>query len=437
MSKISWDDLEQRRFVTGVDRGVFYTREPGYSGVPWYGLTSVKTSEEGLDAKPVYIDGEIQTYDVTPGQFKAVVEAFTYPDEFAWFANGETPVEAGLTATNQDHGLFDLSYRTLEGNSLTGDTTEYQIHLVYNAIAIPSDEEYSTLGTETDPAAFTWDLYTTPLSTTTGVRPTSHFVVHTRHAHPYLISLIESILYGVAGGSDARVPTPEELVDILDTVPNELLRNKFNNPSFEDNTSVTITEINSYVTFSSEWALHGATSLKVEPAETNVLASAGILNLIGTFPADSWISGAVTIHFMQEHPSVLEVDAKRCMNLRTYVSGLQYNSYSTVAPQAPGVYRLILEPVYIPAGATAVEIRLYNGKQLSAPLVDVYFEDLVLLGAATEAEINLQHSRLLALPDKYFDGNTDNKKWGYGEWVGTADQSQSVYRSFGVSGVDL
>lgn len=437
MSKISWDDLEQRRFSTGVDRGVFYTQEQGYSGVPWYGLTSVKTSEEGLDAKPVYIDGEIQTYDVTPGQFKAVVEALTYPDEFAWFANGETPVENGFTATNQDRGLFDLSYRTLEGNSLASDTTEYQIHLVYNAIAIPSDEEYSTLGTDIEPAAFTWDLYTTPLSTTTGVRNTSHFVVHTRHTHPYLVNLVENILYGVDGSNEARIPTPAEIVDILDTVPDVLLTNKFANPSFEDNASVTFTSSNSTLSFSSEWAVYGSTSLKVVPTGTGLLSSAGLPNLIGLFPAGTWISGAVTIHFTQEHPSILEVDEKRCMKLRVYTPDLEYNLYTNTAPQAPGTYRLVLAPVYIPAEATSVEIRLYNGRQLSTPLVDVYFEGLVLLGAATEAEINLQHSRLLALPDKYFDGNTDNKKWGYGEWVGTADQSQSNYRSFGISGVDL
>lgn len=425
MSKISWDDLEQRRFSAGVDRGVFYTHEQGYSGVPWYGLTSVKTSEEGLDAKPVYIDGEIQTYDVNPGQFKAVIEALTYPDEFAWFANGETPVEDGFTATNQDRGLFDLSYRTLEGNSLTSNTTEYQIHLVYNAIAIPSDEEYSTLGTDTEPAAFTWDLYTVPLTTTTGVRNTSHFVVHTRYAHPYLIGLIEDILYGTEAGVDAKMPTVTEVAEILATVPPEQLRNVFVNPRFENNDSVAFSVYNGSVQIANN-------RITLTPSAINTHCYAESPDLISILPADSWVSGAITIGFDTYHTSVLQTYPMRSFALRYRVGATWFILQSTVARSSAGQYRLYLSPKHIPVDVAEIRLYLYNGLQHTTPFVPVYFTDLVLITDNVEADLRSKYELLLSLPNKHFDGYTDNGKWGYGEWTDVVDNSESIYRSFGV-----
>ena len=425
MSKISWDDLEQRRFSAGVDRGVFYTQEQGYAGVPWYGLTSVKTSEEGLDAKPVYIDGEVQTYDVNPGQFKAVVEALTYPDEFAWFANGETPIEDGFAATNQDRGLFDLSYRTLEGNSLTSDTTEYQIHLVYNAIAIPSDEEYSTLGTDTEPAEFTWDLYTVPLTTTTGVRNTSHFVVHTRYAHPYLIGLIEDILYGTEAGVDAKMPTVIEVAEILATVPPEQLRNVFVNPRFENNNSVAFSVYNGSVQIANN-------RITITPSAINTHCYAESPDLISILPVDSWVSGAITIGFDTYHTSILQTYPNLSFALSYRVGAAWSILQSTLARSSAGQYRLYLSPKHIPVDVAEIRLCLYNGLQHATPLVPVYFTDLVLITDNVEADLRSKYELLLSLPNKHFDGYTDNGKWGYGEWTDVVDNSESIYRSFGV-----
>ena len=425
MSKINWDDLEQRRFSAGVDRGVFYPRVENQPGVAWNGLTSVQTSEDGVDVKPVFIDGEIQTYDVSPGQFKAVVEAFTYPEEFSIYANGENEIEQGFVATAQDRGIFDLSYRTMDGDALTGHPVEYKIHLVYNAIAIPSDINYATIGDETEPMTFSWDFYTTPMVFEDGKRPTAHFKIKTRHVHPYLIGLIEDILYGTEAGVDAKMPTVTEVAEILATVPPEQLRNVFVNPRFENNASVAFSVYNGSVQIANN-------RITITPSAINTHCYAESPDLISILPADSWVSGAITIGFDAYHTSVLQTYPMRSFALRYRVGATWFILQSTVARSSAGQYRLYLSPKHIPADVAEIRLYLYNGLQHATPFIPVYFTDLVLITDDVEADLRSKYELLLSLPNKHFDGYTDNGKWGYGEWTDVVDNSESIYRSFGV-----
>ena len=54
MTALVWDQVGERLYETGVDRGVLYL--PGGSAVPWNGLISINEMVS-REVKPYYIDG--------------------------------------------------------------------------------------------------------------------------------------------------------------------------------------------------------------------------------------------------------------------------------------------------------------------------------------------------------------------------------------------
>ena len=61
MSKIKWDQVGERKYETGVDRGVRYPMsETGTypKGVAWNGLSAITESPSGAEATAVYADNQ-------------------------------------------------------------------------------------------------------------------------------------------------------------------------------------------------------------------------------------------------------------------------------------------------------------------------------------------------------------------------------------------
>jgi hypothetical protein len=59
MTELTWDKTGERRYETGVDRGVlFLPDETGdyTTGVAWNGLTTVTESPSGAESSPQYAD---------------------------------------------------------------------------------------------------------------------------------------------------------------------------------------------------------------------------------------------------------------------------------------------------------------------------------------------------------------------------------------------
>jgi hypothetical protein len=126
---------------------------------------------------------------------------------------GNALVQNGLTATQQPRRPFDLSYRTRVGNDTDGIGHGYKIHLVYKALAAPSNQKYVTMGANSNPSTRTWGITTLPPAIT-GYRPTSHFVIDSRSTDPDVLVTIEDILYG-GTDNDAAIPTVPSLVSIF------------------------------------------------------------------------------------------------------------------------------------------------------------------------------------------------------------------------------
>lgn len=211
MARITWGDVTDRSYETGIDRGVLYLKD--HNGVPWNGITSVSENTSGGDTKSYYQDG-VKTLEVSsPEEFEATLSALTYPDEFA-SCDGTIQARPGLFVTQQARKPFGLSYRTLIG-STDSATVHYKLHIVYNAIATPTTREYSSVSDSANPIVLQWKLSTTPV-TSAGYAPTAHIVIDTRTAAAQVVSTIESILYGT-DADGARLPTLDELIVIFDT----------------------------------------------------------------------------------------------------------------------------------------------------------------------------------------------------------------------------
>lgn len=215
MVALVWDAVGERHYETGVDHGVLYTPNAlGVydTGVAWNGLVSVQEAPSGAEANAHYADNIKYLNLVSAEEFGATIEAFTYPDEFA-VHNGEVSAEVGVVVGQQARTPFGLSYRTRKGNDLEGDDYGYKLHLVYNALAAPSEKAYNTVNETPEPITFSWEITTTPMAVT-GHRPTAIITVDSTLVGATELAALETLLYGDVT-EDAALPTPDEVIAIF------------------------------------------------------------------------------------------------------------------------------------------------------------------------------------------------------------------------------
>lgn len=221
--RMNWGQTGSRFYESGVDRGVIYIDGMGY---PWTGLTAVNETPEGGENRSYYLDGIKYYNGSATEEFKATIEALTYPDEFM-SCDGTAPMMAGMFITQQKRKSFDFCYRTRIGNDVGGPNHGYKLHLVYDATATPTSKNYRTLGESPEPSIFSWTISTRRKrfeNNNFGVKFGAHVVIDSRHTYPWAMEALENFLYGKLGadGSQAKMPTPKELIEIF--VDNALLK---------------------------------------------------------------------------------------------------------------------------------------------------------------------------------------------------------------------
>lgn len=213
---LSWDQVGDRRYETGLDRGVLYL--PDGNVVPWNGLVSVTESTE-REKKEYFLDGLKFADHVVPGSYSAKLGAFTYPDELDDLV-GNGQYAPGVVVHDQRSKLFHLSYRTREANDLDSDAG-YKIHIVYNVVAIPDSVALNTLSDTPGAALFGWSLSATP-SRMFGIRPTAHISLHSRTIDPDVLQDIEDVLYGrefIDEDNPEILPSLPPLPELLSLIP--------------------------------------------------------------------------------------------------------------------------------------------------------------------------------------------------------------------------
>ena len=215
MPKLVWDKTGERLYETGVKNGVLFPQETGGAygaGVAWNGLTAVTESPSGAEANPLYAD-DIKYLNLTSvEEFGATIEAYTYPDEFAE-CDGSATLTPGVTIGQQPRKAFGLSYRTIIGNDTANNKYGYKIHLVYGAMAAPSERAYASVNDSPEAITFSWELSTTPVEVA-GFEPTAHLEIDSTKVKKDKLAAFEAILYG-SESEDPRLPLPDEVATLL------------------------------------------------------------------------------------------------------------------------------------------------------------------------------------------------------------------------------
>jgi len=214
MTALSWDAAADRKWETGVEKGVLYI--PNGAGVydngfAWNGLTSVTESPTGAEVTKTYADNIIYGSLVSVEEYEGTIAAYTYPDEFLPCDGFYAPSE-GVAVGQQPRQSFGFCYRTKVGNAVTAELG-YKLHLVYGALATPSEKEYATINDSPESIEFSWDFTTTPVPVT-GRKPTSILIIDSTKVSGADLAELEAFLYGTVG-TDPSLPAPNSVLAIF------------------------------------------------------------------------------------------------------------------------------------------------------------------------------------------------------------------------------
>lgn len=222
MAKIVWDKSSERLYETGVKNGVLYVQGTGGTytkGVAWNGLAAVTESPSGAEPTPLYADDIKYLNLLSTEEFGATIEAYTYPDEFAE-CDGSKSLATGVYIGQQARKAFGMCYKTTLGNDTEGNDHGYKLHIIYGALAAPSEKAYETINDSPEAITFSWEISTTPVNVK-GSKPTATIVIDSTKANPEKLAALEVILFGADApngegtGTDPRLPLPDEIATLM------------------------------------------------------------------------------------------------------------------------------------------------------------------------------------------------------------------------------
>jgi hypothetical protein len=286
MTVLTWDNVGDRLYETGVDHGVLYQLdETGayVDGVAWNGLTTVTESPSGAESNKQYADNIVYVNLLSAEEFGGTIEAYTYPDEFGQ-NDGTSAPAPGVAFGQQGRRPFGMVYRTLQGNDVDGQDHGYKLHLVYGALASPSEKAYATVNDSPEAIAFSWEFTTTP-NVYAGGKPVSLITIDSTTSDEDDLATLEDILFGTVG-DDPRLPSPDEVITIFTGAVTDVnMAIAANQPTFVAGTGVITIPVVTGVT----WSIDGEdVSTGAQPAiaadstaEVNARASSTAYNLVG------------------------------------------------------------------------------------------------------------------------------------------------------------
>jgi hypothetical protein len=215
VTALVFDDTGNRKFETGVDKGVLYILNTGNglydTGYAWNGLVTVKEKPAGAGANPQYADNLKYLNLLAAETFGGEIDAFTYPDMFG-ICDGTAEPASGVTVGQQGRATFGLSYRTKIGNDVSSDLG-YKLHLAYGALASPSEKDYSTINASPAAVSFTWAFDCTGASSATYGSPCLLTIDSTKVDGTALTDL-ENFLYGTVG-TNPSLPPPDSVIALF------------------------------------------------------------------------------------------------------------------------------------------------------------------------------------------------------------------------------
>lgn len=215
MARLVWDQTGERLYETGVKMGVLYPiSEAGKydKGVAWNGLTAVSESPSGAEPTALYADDIKYLNLMSNEEFGGSIEAYTYPEEFEQ-CDGSASIAKGVKIGQQSRKTFGLCYRTTLGNDVDSNDYGYKLHLIYGALASPSEKAYNTINDSPEAITFSWEFSTTPVNVE-GHKPTACITIDSTQCDPDKLQALEDVLYG-KDDIEARLPLPDEIATLM------------------------------------------------------------------------------------------------------------------------------------------------------------------------------------------------------------------------------
>ena len=216
MATLVWDKSGERYSETGVKNGVLSvydaTQKKYGTGGAWNGLTAVTESPSGAEATALYADDIKYLNLLSTEEFGATIEAYTYPDEFAE-CDGSATLSEGVFIGQQKRKTFGMAYKTALGNDTDGNDYGYKLHIIYGALAAPSEKAYATINDSPEAITFSWEVTTTPVEVT-GHKPTASITIDSTKADPTKLATLEKKLFGDTE-TEPELPLPDEITTMF------------------------------------------------------------------------------------------------------------------------------------------------------------------------------------------------------------------------------
>lgn len=212
--KLVWDQVGEKFYETGVDRGVIYpmTGATYGTGEAWNGLMSVDEQPSGAEPTPLYANNRKYLELMSVEEFGMTIGAYTFPKGF-YQCLGKKELAPGVYVSQQNHVPFGMTYRTLIGNDTEKNAHGYKIHLVYGATAKPSEKGNKSVNESPEAAEMSWECSTTAVDIP-GCEPAAHIEIDSTTISAEKLAEIEAILYG-SESAEARLIMPDELATLM------------------------------------------------------------------------------------------------------------------------------------------------------------------------------------------------------------------------------
>ena len=214
MSKLVWDQTGDRLYETGVEQVALYQQSGGAypKGVAWNGVTALNLSPSGAEPTALYANNRKYLTLMSLEELGFTIEAYTYPDEWAE-CDGSATVVPGVYIGQQPRKPFGLVAKTMIGNDTEGIKHGYKLHIIYGALASPSEQENATINDSPEAKTMSWECSTTPVNVA-NFEPTSYICIDSTTVDGEKLTALEKILYGDSA-AEPKLPLPDEVFTTL------------------------------------------------------------------------------------------------------------------------------------------------------------------------------------------------------------------------------
>ena len=280
MPVLVFDDTGNKAFETGVERGVLYPLNASNglydTGYAWNGLTEVKEKPAGAGANPSYADNQKYLNLLSAETFSGEISAFTYPDAFG-ACDGTNEPYNGIVVGQQTRQTFGLSYKTQLGNDVSSDAG-YKLHLIYGALAAPSEKDYVSINASPAPVTFTWAFDCTGVNVS-GLNATSLIVIDSTKVDSTALTNLNNYLIGTSG-TTASLPLPDAVIALFSGTVTAITLTA---PTFDGAHTITI-PTQTGTTYYVDGVLHAGGSQLLTTGQTKVVTARAANNYVFNTP---------------------------------------------------------------------------------------------------------------------------------------------------------